>query len=832
MAQTISLKFVIDSKGAVSGAELMVNSLEKVQIEAKKAGTQAEKLENKTKSLGGRMGKLGSIAHALGLSLASAFGVVQFVKVVDQMKLLENRMRIVTRTTSELNDVQRKLAEISVETRSDLVANSDLFARLALSTKGQGVATKQLLDLTRSLNQAIVLSGATAREAEAGLIQLSQGLASGTLRGDELRSVLEQLPAVADVIARSLGVTRGKLREMGTEGAITAQVVLEAFEKLGSGLQADFDTTSRTVGQALLQLKTGAIKLAVAFDKSVGATKLLKEAIDGLRKFVAFLKENLGILKATVSVLTASLITFSIVSSIRVVGALARVTAAAEITTTGFIGFAQSVLFARGAMQAFIASTGIGIAIVVITELAIRLFSASTSFDDLSDSAENSEDALLTASSTLDLAALSAERFSAALKEAEVSGGSLISRLEVVRSSVEKLQDQMAVIADDSKPKRISDKQRFSDISSSLVTPEGNRAFELLKIDDQVLSDAQAIAVLKIEIKALANAEKELNAQLKEDPFGSLDDSIDTFLRSSDIAAEKIQNQIDAQQKLNSSSKVSASEAVAFFNKIKSELSEINFEIETNMAIGFKTRKKLIEKSKSLKKQLLGQSDSGDYFTLIAKKAKEGRDEVTALNTQLEQLKRTSEEVRNVAKNIVPFDSSSSNEELKKSRDSLELLQFSLITQLTADTQNLSTASVSQIQALITLMQNKLDAFQKDNDKKAGVAGARAAKAFAKGFSDIQTDIDKFNVDVANVGKSRGAIEDDKLIASFKKKSDALNELRNDQEKLAAFNETHSKAEIAALKSSWVCKDSLWPSSRRWLRPDGMRLLRFPSKDY
>ncbi len=116
----------------------------------------------------------------------------------------------------------------------------------------------------------MAISGASAQEASAGLIQLSQGLASGTLRGDELRSVLEQLPKVADVIAQSLGITRGELRTFGEQGLITAEQVTTAFLEAGDELDRQFKQTAPTLGQAVVGLQNsfvefgGAIKDIVA----------------------------------------------------------------------------------------------------------------------------------------------------------------------------------------------------------------------------------------------------------------------------------------------------------------------------------------------------------------------------------------------------------------------------------------------------------------------------------------------------------------------------------------------------------------------------------------
>jgi len=206
-------------------------------------------------SFSGMKGQILGVVAALG-SLWAAF------KLADDFANLENRLRSTGLEGDGLNLVMQKLEDSANNTRSSLTGTVELYSRLAVSSKELGVSQNDLIGFTTSLNQAILLSGANANEAQAGLIQLSQGMASGTLRGDELRSVLEQLPAVADVIAKSLGVTRGELRQLGTDGKITAQTILKAFKEAGPELGERFAGQVTTGSQALGVLHNKAMEIA------------------------------------------------------------------------------------------------------------------------------------------------------------------------------------------------------------------------------------------------------------------------------------------------------------------------------------------------------------------------------------------------------------------------------------------------------------------------------------------------------------------------------------------------------------------------------------------
>ena len=222
--------------------------------------------------------------------------VRQFVTLSDTLTNVQNRLKLVTDGTQDLIDVQRQLFEVANDTRSSFEGTATIFGRLAQSADELGKSNQQLINFTKSLNQAIILSGASAIESKAGLIQLSQGLASGALRGDELRSVMEQLPAVARVIAKDLGITIGQLRIMGQEGKITSEVIIGAFERAARRIQEDFGKTVPTIGQSFVVLKNKIIESVGAFNEATGIA-------DKFATTVLLLAENLDtLLIATTSV--------------------------------------------------------------------------------------------------------------------------------------------------------------------------------------------------------------------------------------------------------------------------------------------------------------------------------------------------------------------------------------------------------------------------------------------------------------------------------------------------------------------------------------------------
>ena len=223
-------------------------------------------------------GGVNILRRTLGL-LGGVLAVRSVIQYSDAYTQLQNRLRLVTKSSSELRVVTDELRKVANDTRTSFQGTAEFYARAGLAAKNLGVSQQQLLDLTRSVNQAIILSGATGVEAEKGLIQFAQGLGSGSLQGDELRSVLEQLPLVADVIAKQLGVTRNELRKLASQGKLTSQVILEAFKNSREELDQAFRNTTPTIQQSLSVLRNEILVFIGRFNEGTGAANLFSRAI-------------------------------------------------------------------------------------------------------------------------------------------------------------------------------------------------------------------------------------------------------------------------------------------------------------------------------------------------------------------------------------------------------------------------------------------------------------------------------------------------------------------------------------------------------------------------
>lgn len=266
MPEVTQLTLAVDSR-QVKGATRDLDQFSK-------AGKGAEREAGAmTKAFSG----FGRVIGTVALGLLSR----EVIQAADAYKNMSARLQLVTSSLSELIVVQQGVFDISQRTRVNLGQTTDLYASLARSTDALGVSQEDLLAVTESINQSLIISGTSASAAQAALTQLGQGFASGVLRGEELNSVLEQAPRLARALADGLGVPIGKLRELGQAGELTADKVFRALQKSGAALNEEFAKMPLTVEQATTQAGNSISRLIGIIDKATGASSAFAIAISG-----------------------------------------------------------------------------------------------------------------------------------------------------------------------------------------------------------------------------------------------------------------------------------------------------------------------------------------------------------------------------------------------------------------------------------------------------------------------------------------------------------------------------------------------------------------------
>jgi len=210
----------------------------------KMLNTQFTKLNKTVKGFGSTLFKLKGLFAAF-IAIRS-IGVV--TRMADSFQLLSDRITVFTGDAETAKGVFNDLTAVARHTRTSIESLATSYNRIALATQELGLSQDEILATSLALQQTFRISGSTIAEATAATIQLSQGLSSGQLRGQELRSVMEQNTIFAGMLAKELGIARGQLIKFAESGKITSDVVFRALgkgmgnlEKMASGLGTTFE---------------------------------------------------------------------------------------------------------------------------------------------------------------------------------------------------------------------------------------------------------------------------------------------------------------------------------------------------------------------------------------------------------------------------------------------------------------------------------------------------------------------------------------------------------------------------------------------------------------
>lgn len=268
MAQESRLVIVIDSKNAERNARNLGNELDSIERKGDFASKSMDSLSVATRQLAGYMAGLVTVSAA--------------INNMDTYTGLQNRLKLVTNNQVELNKATEDTFRIAQKTYSAWDSVLQVYQRFSDNAKTLNLTMDDTARLTETVSKAVAISGASASAADAALVQFGQALASGTLRGEELNSVMEQTPALAKAIAQGMGITVGELRSVAAEGKITSQEIVKALRNVEKDVDALFAKTDITIGQSLTLLNNEITKFVGESGKGSGAAQVLAGNIQTL----------------------------------------------------------------------------------------------------------------------------------------------------------------------------------------------------------------------------------------------------------------------------------------------------------------------------------------------------------------------------------------------------------------------------------------------------------------------------------------------------------------------------------------------------------------------
>ncbi|MCC0634192.1 tape measure protein [Clostridioides sp. ZZV15-6388] len=212
----------------------------------------------------------------------------------DQMTSTNARLGMVNDGQQSDSGLNKMIFQSAERSRASYLDTAKIVSRVGMNAGKAFSSTKEIVSFAEQLNKKFIIAGASTQEMSSALLQLTQGLGSGVLRGEELNAVFESAPNIIKSIADYLDVDIGKIRSMASEGMLTADIVKNSLLSAAEQTNAEFEKMPYTLGQIFTSVKNNAVMIFGAIQKKIEDTVSSK----GFRTFITDVKDSLYVLGA------------------------------------------------------------------------------------------------------------------------------------------------------------------------------------------------------------------------------------------------------------------------------------------------------------------------------------------------------------------------------------------------------------------------------------------------------------------------------------------------------------------------------------------------------
>lgn len=227
-----------------------------------------------------------SFKRAFGF-LGAYFGVRALTRYADEWKNIDSILKLVTSDEQQRIGLQKQLFDISQRTRQEMYGTVDLYRKITVATEKLGTSEAERLKTAETINKAMLIGGGSRASNNAALVQLGQGLSADSLRGQELNSILEQSPRLAQVIADGMNLKVGDLRKYAEKnGGIKAKQAMDAILSQAGKINNEFKNVNLTIGQASTVFNNSFGSMISKVDKTLGISTNIAETILTITHFL------------------------------------------------------------------------------------------------------------------------------------------------------------------------------------------------------------------------------------------------------------------------------------------------------------------------------------------------------------------------------------------------------------------------------------------------------------------------------------------------------------------------------------------------------------------
>lgn len=290
---------LLKAMDAVGTSKLDVNitrQMEVAQDAVQATEKKVEKLVQKMDQADNASAKMMSGIKSMIASLAAGFTVKLVMDQTDLYASNQARLSLINDGLQNQQELQQNIYAAAQRSRGEYNAMVDSIAKLGLLAGDAFGSNSEMIAFTEQLNKAFTISGATTEQRNAAMLQLTQAMAAGRLQGDEYVSVMENAPMVIDAIAKYTGKTKGELKELSSEGYITADIIKNSLFAASDDINAKFEQMPKTFGSVWTQItnfatmKFGSLmeRINSFLNSDIGAAM-----VSGITAGIAFLADGI-----------------------------------------------------------------------------------------------------------------------------------------------------------------------------------------------------------------------------------------------------------------------------------------------------------------------------------------------------------------------------------------------------------------------------------------------------------------------------------------------------------------------------------------------------------
>lgn len=222
--------------------------------------TEAQKrLNDQIRNGEGAANSLGGTFLKIGAMIGAAIGGKKIIGLSDELTTMNARLTMMNDGLQTNDQLQKMIYASAERSRGSFLGSADAIGKMGIMAKDSFSSTQEVIGFIEQVNKQFTISGTSAQGVEAAMLQLTQAMGSGVLRGEELNSIFEQAPTIIQSIAKYLDVPIGKIRQMAQDGQITAQVVKAAMFAMADETNKKFESMPKTWGQIFQSFQNKAI---------------------------------------------------------------------------------------------------------------------------------------------------------------------------------------------------------------------------------------------------------------------------------------------------------------------------------------------------------------------------------------------------------------------------------------------------------------------------------------------------------------------------------------------------------------------------------------------